>query len=105
MGATDNGQSIPVLIVEDDHVLGELLEEYLAARGMTATPVDTLASARELLKRHQFDVVVLDLNLGGDDGLVLARELAEGLGPPVVIAGNAAPAWRARSRPRPPTST
>src|SRR5262245_52348059 len=55
---------------------------------MTATPVETLASARQLLKRHQFDAVVLDLNLGEHDGLALARELAENGGPPVVIASS-----------------
>lgn len=80
------GQPSAVLVVEDDDVLAQRLAEYLGGRGITATPVATLASARELLKRHQFDAVVLDLNLGRDDGLVLARELAESGGPPVVIA-------------------
>jgi two-component system, OmpR family, response regulator len=77
-----------VLVVEDDELLAKRLSEYLNARGMTATPVETLASARDLLKRHHFDMVVLDLNLGEHDGLVLARELAEGAGPPVLIASS-----------------
>jgi len=62
--------------------------EYLNSRGMSATPVEDLATARQMLKRHQFDVVVLDLNLGEHDGLTLARELAENAGPPVVIASS-----------------
>jgi DNA-binding response OmpR family regulator len=79
-----------VLVVEDDEVLAARLSEYLGARGMSATPVETLPSARQMLKRHQFDIVVLDLNLGEHDGLSLARELAENAGPPVVIACSSA---------------
>jgi two-component system, OmpR family, response regulator len=86
--ADDDVRVPTVLVVEDDDMLATRLCEYLGARAMTATPVDTLASARQLLKRHQFDAVVLDLNLGEHDGLALARELAENGGPPVVIASS-----------------
>lgn len=82
----DLGVVPTVLVVEDDELLATRVCEYLTARGMSATPVDSLPSARQLLKRHQFDVVVLDLNVGDQDGLSLARELAENAGPPVVIA-------------------
>jgi len=75
-----------VLLVEDDDLLSQRLSEYLSGRGFGVTIVESLASARDLLKRHAFDAVVLDLNLGRDDGLVLARELAARGGPPVVIA-------------------
>jgi two-component system, OmpR family, response regulator len=75
-----------VLLVEDDDLLSQRLSEYLSGRGFGVTIVESLPSARDLLKRHAFDAVVLDLNLGRDDGLVLARELAARGGPPVVIA-------------------
>jgi two-component system OmpR family response regulator len=88
VSAPVEGKPAAVLVVEDDEVLANRLAEYLSGRGITATPVNTLASARELLKRHQFDAVVLDLNLAGEDGLALARELAENAGPPVVIASS-----------------
>jgi two-component system OmpR family response regulator len=88
VSALVEGKSAAVLVVEDDEVLANRLAEYLSGRGITATPVNTLASARELLKRHQFDAVVLDLNLAGEDGLALARELADGAGPPVLIASS-----------------
>jgi two-component system OmpR family response regulator len=75
-----------VLLVEDDDLLSKRLAEYLGERGYDVTIVGSLSSARDLVKRHTFDVVVLDLNLGRDDGLDLARELAARGGPPVVIA-------------------
>jgi two-component system OmpR family response regulator len=88
LSESDEGRVPNVLVVEDDEILASRLSEYLSARGMSATPVETLTSARQMLKRHQFDVVVLDLNLGEHDGLALARELAENAGPPVVIASS-----------------
>jgi len=77
-----------VMVVEDDDMLAQTLSEYLQGRGFDVTVVGALSSARDLLKRHSFDAVVLDLNLGRDDGLVLARELASRGGPPVVIASS-----------------
>lgn len=87
MSTDPDGRTPAVLVVEDDRVIARRLSEYLEGRGMTASAVHTLGSARVLLRRHTFDAVVLDLNLAGEDGLVLARELAGG-GPPVVIASS-----------------
>ena len=70
------------MVAEHDEVLAARLCEYLSARGMSAMPVETLTSARQMLKRHQFDAVILDLNLGEHGGLALARELAENSRPP-----------------------
>lgn len=75
-----------VLVVEDDVAFAATLGDYLRGRGMTPTLAVTLDSAREILHDAHFDAVVLDLNLGEHDGLVLAQELAENAGPPVVIA-------------------
>jgi two-component system OmpR family response regulator len=88
LSPSDEGRVPNVLVVEDDELLASRLSEYLSARGVSATPVGTLRTARQMLKRHQFDVVVLDLNLGEHDGLALARELSENCGPPVVIASS-----------------
>jgi two-component system OmpR family response regulator len=85
---SDEGGVPNVLVAEHDEVLAARLCEYLSARGMSAMPVETLTSARQMLKRHQFDAVILDLNLGEHGGLALARELAENSGPPVVLASS-----------------
>ena len=77
-----------VLVVEGDEDVGAKLTDYFGARGMTALAVDSLASARRLLKSRQFDAIFLDLNLGEHAGLALAREVAESGGPPVVIASS-----------------
>ena len=58
-----------VLVVEDDDMLASRLVEYLQGRGFGVTAVASLPSARDLLKRHAFDAVVLDLNLGRPSSL------------------------------------
>jgi DNA-binding response OmpR family regulator len=77
-----------VLVVDGDDVQGAKLAEYLGARGMTAVAVETLAAARQNLKRTSFDALFLDLNLGEHAGLALAREIAESGGPPIVLGSS-----------------
>src|SRR5215468_7701423 len=74
-----------VLIVEDDASLREIAAQYLQSQSLGAAGVASLSEARELLRLHHFDLVVLDLNLAGEDGLDLLRELALQRRPPVII--------------------
>ena len=79
-----------LLVVEHDEILRRRLCEYLDAYAFAAVGVATLSDARELLKRHGFDVVTLDLNVGADDGLTLLRELVADNGPLVIITSRRA---------------
>ncbi len=69
-----------VLLVEDDHALGELFVQVLAERGHDVELASDVPSAIERLAAQPFDVVVTDLRLPGASGLELlawvqAREL------------------------------
>ncbi|HOB60601.1 MAG TPA: response regulator [Candidatus Competibacteraceae bacterium] len=64
-----------LLIVDDDPGLRELLTDYLGRNGFQ---VDSVADGRGLwavLEQHTPDLIILDLMLPGDDGLVLCRNL------------------------------
>ncbi len=64
-----------VLVVDDDRGIRELIAAYLEANGLR---VSVAANGRELraaLEAGAPDLIVLDLMLPGDDGLVLCREL------------------------------
>lgn len=77
---------MPILIVEDDELLGDAVLTALKQEGYEAQWArDGLAGERALLADH-FDLVVLDLGLPHRDGLSLLHHLrARGVTTPVLI--------------------
>lgn len=74
-----------ILIVDDDLEIRTLLREYLCKHGYR---VDTAADGGELwrtLKRSHPDLIILDLMLPGDDGLVLCRKLRADYDIPIIM--------------------
>jgi two-component system phosphate regulon response regulator OmpR len=66
-----------VLIVEDDESVREILVDYLSGQGFAVESAGGGEAMRECLARAVPDVVLLDVNLPGEDGLTLARHLRE----------------------------
>lgn len=66
-----------VLIVEDDVVVREMLAEYLRTHGYEVAEVGQGVAMREAVETALPDVVLLDVNLPGEDGFTLARFLRE----------------------------
>jgi two-component system phosphate regulon response regulator OmpR len=64
-----------LLVVDDDARLRELLRRYLADNGFRVTTAEDAADARVKLAAFAFDLVVLDVMMPGEDGLVLTRAL------------------------------
>jgi two-component system, OmpR family, response regulator len=77
---------INVLIVEDDEAARKMLSDYLTERDLRVR----VAPGREALDaefaRHKPDIVLLDLQLGQDDGLDILREIRTRTNVPVIIA-------------------
>lgn len=64
-----------ILIVDDDRGIRELLASYLEKNGMQTSVAANGREMRAALERRMPDLIVLDLMLPGEDGLVLCREL------------------------------
>ena len=64
-----------VLIVDDDPRVRATLARYLAGEGFRVGEAGDGASMRACLARGPPDLILLDLDLPGEDGLTLAREL------------------------------
>src|SRR4051812_24096509 len=64
-----------VLIVDDDPRVRAMLARYLKGEGFRVGEAGDGAAMRACLARDTPDLVLLDLNLPGEDGLTLAREL------------------------------
>lgn len=75
-----------VMVVEDDFFIGLDLAEWLEALGAVVSgPHATTAAARADMEREGIDGAVLDVNLGRETSLDLAKELA-GSGAAVIFA-------------------
>jgi DNA-binding NarL/FixJ family response regulator len=77
----------PVLIIEDDLVVGSELADVLAEQGMTVLgPVADGLEALKLARDAPPAVAIVDLNLAGEiNGLTVARHLVEKFGVRIVF--------------------
>jgi two-component system OmpR family response regulator len=74
-----------ILIVDDDADIRSLLGTYLQKNGMRATMAADGRAMWQALERGRFDLIVLDLMLPGDDGLVLCRNLRAKSDIPIIM--------------------
>jgi DNA-binding NarL/FixJ family response regulator len=77
----------PILIIEDDLVVGSELADVLAEQGMTVLgPVADGLEALKLARDAPPAVAIVDLNLAGEiNGLTVARHLVEKFGVRIVF--------------------
>ena len=74
-----------ILVVDDDEGLRELLVRYLADNGYDAAGVADGVAMKRHLAAHRVDLILLDVMLPGENGLSLARALAAGGSPPIIM--------------------
>ena len=67
-----------VLIVDDDREIRELVAAYLTRNGLRVSVAADGRHMRAFLETNAIDLIVLDIMMPGDDGLVLCRELRAG---------------------------
>jgi two-component system OmpR family response regulator len=67
-----------ILVVDDDRDIRELLSGYLRKNGLRVTVAADGRQMRAFLDANAVDLIVLDLMMPGDDGLLLCRELRAG---------------------------
>ena len=64
-----------ILIVDDHRDIRDALAKYLEKNGMRATSAANAALMDAALKVGQFDLIVLDVMMPGEDGLSVCRRL------------------------------
>ncbi|TAK43046.1 MAG: response regulator [Betaproteobacteria bacterium] len=75
----------PILVVDDDAEIRNLLCDYLRKNGYRATAVADGKAMWAALGRGKYDLIVLDVMLPGDDGLTLCRQLRAESDTPVIM--------------------
>ena len=84
MSVADPGQR-HLLVVDDDDRIRDLLRRYLAREGLRVTTAADAAAARRLVETLDFDLVVVDVMMPGEDGFSLTRWLRKRGPTPVLI--------------------
>jgi two-component system, OmpR family, phosphate regulon response regulator OmpR len=84
-----------LLVVDDDDRLRELLREFLARAGFRVSAAADAASARRLLDGLNFDLLVVDVMMPGEDGFALTRSIrSRSLTPILMLTARGDPADR-----------
>jgi two-component system phosphate regulon response regulator OmpR len=74
-----------LLIVDDDERIRTLIQQFLTRNGFWTTSARDAEHARRLLAGLDFDLIVLDVMMPGDDGITFTRELRETLQTPILL--------------------
>ena len=74
-----------LLIVDDDERIRVLLQKFLVRSGFLVTAARDAAHARRILSGLEFDMIVLDVMMPGEDGVSLCRDLRSRLGTPILL--------------------
>lgn len=76
---------IHLLIVDDDERIRTLLQKYLMRNGFWVTAARDGAHSRRLLAGLDFDLIVMDVMMPGEDGVSLTRDLRRSLRTPILL--------------------
>ncbi|WP_418791948.1 response regulator transcription factor [Phosphitispora sp. TUW77] len=77
--------SAKVLIVDDERILVKGLAKSLNNEGYRTEVAFDGESAREKVRKTEFDLIILDIMLPGVDGLTLCREIRALSGVPIIM--------------------
>ncbi|AUC52520.1 DNA-binding response regulator [Sagittula sp. P11] len=74
-----------LLIVDDDERIRGLLQKFLVRNGFLVSAARDAAHARRLLMGLDFDMIVLDVMMPGEDGVSLTRGIRETSTVPILL--------------------
>ena len=74
-----------ILVVDDDQRLRTLLWRFLNEQGYMVTTAATAAEARARLESLEFDLLILDVMMPGEDGIAFTASLRSGDAIPILL--------------------
>ncbi len=74
-----------LLVVDDDERIRGLLQKFLVRHGFLVSVARDAGHARRLLSGLEFDLIVLDVMMPGEDGVSLTRHLREKMTVPILL--------------------
>ena len=74
-----------LLVVDDDERIRGLLQKFLIRSGVLVSVARDAVQARRLLAGLEFDLIVLDVMMPGEDGISLTRDLRARMQVPILL--------------------
>jgi len=74
-----------LLVVDDDERIRNLLSQYLIKEGFIVSTANGAEQARKKIQLLKFDLIILDIMMPGDDGLVLTKEIRDDSDIPIIL--------------------
>lgn len=74
-----------LLVVDDDREIRRLLDQYLSQAGYRVSVAEDGKAMRRVMEQSRVDLLVLDLMLPGEDGLVLCRDVRSRSNLPILM--------------------
>src|SRR5262245_48687201 len=78
-------ENVPLLLIDDDVELGEMMRECFLPEGFDLTAVVRGPAGLEAALNHSYALIILDVMLPGLDGLSLLRQLRRRSPVPVIM--------------------
>ena len=77
--------SAEIVIVDDEAELRAMVSEYLSRHGFAVRAASGGSELDSLLAAHPADLIVLDVNMPGEDGLAIARRIRKASQTPILM--------------------
>ena len=82
---SDGHTDAHILVVDDDERIRDLLKKFLSRHDYWVTTARDAAHARRLLSGLEFDLLVIDVMMPGEDGYSLTRDLSDRVSTPILL--------------------
>jgi DNA-binding response OmpR family regulator len=64
-----------IVVVDDEEIVRETVQEYLLRQGYSVSGASGGSGLRKIMAERAVDLAILDVNMPGEDGLTIARDL------------------------------
>lgn len=83
-----NTESPYILVVDDERDIRQLVSEILEDEGYQVAMAENAASARIAIAQRKPQLILLDIWMPDTDGITLLKELADSVGPVIMMSGH-----------------
>ena len=84
-GRGNTGEAPRIIVVDDEPELRRVLTEYLTKHGFRVRAAAGGAELDALLGEDSADLLILDVNMPGENGISIARRIRAGCGTPILM--------------------